>query len=336
MDLNTAWYFLIGVLFAGYAVLDGFDLGVGVLSLFSRDEKERDIYMSAIAPVWDGNEVWLLAGGGALFAAFPRVYATIFSGFYLALMFVLCALILRAVSLEFRAHIISSFGRTVWGWVFGTSSLLVSILLGVAFGNILRGVPIAESGTYTGSFFGLLNPFALLMGLLSMTFFVLHGAVYMTLKTEGEFQQRMYRWSGKLIIAEVVVYVLVLAALGFVSPFLFSGRALFLVTIPLTLVGFGFVWSGVRRSKGLQAFAGSALSIIGVTATSGFGLYPKLAPSITNLEFSLTAYNSASSPRTLTVMLWIALLGMPVVITYSSVVYWLVRGKSSEGSYQHL
>lgn len=330
MDLNTIWFGLIGVLFSGYALLDGFDLGVGVLSLFSRNEKERDAHVKAIAPVWDGNEVWLLTGGGALFAAFPIVYAVVFSGFYLALMLVLFALILRAVSIEFRYHIVSETARTLWGWVFGISSLLVSILLGVAFGNILRGIPINESGAFTGTFLGLLNPFSLLMGFLSLSFFVMHGAAYMALKTDGDLQQRMFKTGTCAVGTASLLYCTVIAALYFVSPFFFSGNPLYWLAILLTFAGFFLAWNGTRRNKGLIAFCGSALSIISFIATAAIALFPRMVPSITNLDYSLTAYNASSTPRTLTVMLIIALAGMPVVIAYTSVIYWIFKGKASD------
>src|SRR5512147_1077494 len=174
MDLNTVWFLLIGVLLTGYAILDGFDLGVGVLHLFARDEEERRLHINAIGPVWDGNEVWLLTGGGALFAAFPVVYATVFSGFYLALMLLLVALILRAVSMEFRSKVDSPGWKKVWDWAFGIGSLLPAILFGVAFGNVLRGIPINEQGLFTGSFLELLNPYAILIGLLSLALFTMH------------------------------------------------------------------------------------------------------------------------------------------------------------------
>src|SRR5512143_2384366 len=182
MDLNTIWFLLIAVLLAGYAVLDGFDLGVGALSLFARGREERDLHAAAIGPVWDGNEVWLLTGGGALFAAFPMVYATVFSGFYLALMLLLLALIARAVSLEFRNLQEGAGWRRAWDVAFGVGSLLPSILLGVAVGNVLRGVPVTAEGEWAGSFLGLLNPYAILVGLVSLAFFTLHGALYLRVK----------------------------------------------------------------------------------------------------------------------------------------------------------
>ena len=223
MDLQAIWFLLVGVLIIGYAILDGFDLGVGVLHLFLKNEQERRLSLNAIGPVWDGNEVWLLTGGGALFAAFPVVYATVFSGFYLALMLLLVALIFRAVSMEFRGKVDSPAWKKVWDWAFGIGSLLPAVLFGVAFGNILRGLPINEQGAFTGSFFGLLNPYAILIGVLSLCVFIMHGAIYLALKTEGELQERMISVASSFWVATVGLYTLATLVSFFVSPFLFEG-----------------------------------------------------------------------------------------------------------------
>ena len=190
MDLNTIWFWLIGVLIIGYAILDGFDFGVGILSLFSRFENERRIHFNAIGPVWDGNEVWLLTGGGALFAAFPAVYAMVFSGFYIALMLLLAALIFRAVSFEFRNKVDSPAWRRLWDWAFGLGSLLPALLFGVVIGNILHGVPIDTNGNYLGTFIGLLNPYSLGVGFLSLVLFTMHGAIYLATKSDGILRDR--------------------------------------------------------------------------------------------------------------------------------------------------
>jgi cytochrome d ubiquinol oxidase subunit II len=193
MDLNTVWFLLIGVLLVGYAVLDGFDLGVGVLHLFAKSDHERRVHLNAIGPVWDGNEVWLLTAGGAMFAAFPIVYATVFSGFYLAFMLLLFALIFRAVSLEFRGQFENPRWRSFWDWAFGLGSLLPAVLYGVAIGNVIRGLPIGADGSLNVSLFALLNPYALLIGLFSLAMFVMHGAAFLAVRTEGELQERMAR-----------------------------------------------------------------------------------------------------------------------------------------------
>lgn len=193
--LQSIWFGLIALLFAGYAVLDGFDLGVGIWHPFTRGERERRTLLNAIAPFWDGNEVWLLTAGGALFAAFPPVYAGVFSGFYLALMLLLLALILRAVSIEFRAHESTPAACKRWDAAFTLGSLVAVLLLGVALGNILRGIPLDAEGNYTGTFFGLLNPFALLVGVLNLALVATHGALYLVMKTDGPLAERARGWA---------------------------------------------------------------------------------------------------------------------------------------------
>lgn len=333
MDLNTIWYALIAILFGGYALLDGFDLGVGILSLFSRNEKERGTCMSAIAPVWDGNEVWLLAGGGALFAAFPKVYATIFSGFYIALMLVLFSLILRAVSMEFSAQVISPLPKKIWGIVFGISSLLVALLLGVAFGNIMRGLPITAEGHYGGGFFGLLNPVGLVGGITAILFFTLHGSAYLSMKTEADFQQRLRGWGSRLSLVAAVSYLLLLGVLVWQASHLFSRSLGYWPCVAVVLVGFVVAWHSTRTEKDGRFFVGSGLVILGFVAAAAFGLYPNMAYSLIDPAYSLTAYNASSTPRTLTAMLVIALIGMPLVLTYTVVIYRIFRGKASAQYY---
>jgi cytochrome bd ubiquinol oxidase subunit II len=232
MDLNTIWFWLICMLIVGYAILDGFDFGVGVLSLFGRDNRERRIHFNAIGPVWDGNEVWMIAAGGALFAAFPIVYATVFSGFYLALMIVLVALIFRAISFEFRNKVDSPAWRRVWDWAFGLGSLLPSILFGVAIGNILHGVPIDASENYFGTFLGLLNPYSIGVGALSLVLFTMHGAIYLVAKSDGGLRDRCQRWASYLWMGYVTLYIIMTLWTWITSPFLFDksrGNPLFYV-----------------------------------------------------------------------------------------------------------
>ena len=330
MDLNTIWFALVGVLLTGYAILDGFDLGVGVLHLFARTDEQRRININAIGPVWDGNEVWLLTGGGALFAAFPIVYATVFSGFYLALMLLLLALILRAVSLEFRGKIDSPGWRALWDWAFGIGSLLPAVLFGVALGNILRGIPIDATGTFTGSFLGLLNPYSILVGVLSLVGCVLHGAVYMTMKTSGEQQESMSRWVNRAWITFVVLFLLATIATFFSASFLFQGllrNPLFWVLLVLLLASVLYIPVAVKGAKYAQGFAASSVTIASLMGLVAQSLFPRLVPSSVNLAYSLTIYNASSTPRTLITMLVIALIGMPLVIAYTIFIYWVFRGK---------
>jgi cytochrome bd ubiquinol oxidase subunit II len=338
MDLQAIWFLLVGVLIIGYAILDGFDLGVGVLHLFLKTDQERRISLNAIGPVWDGNEVWLLTGGGALFAAFPIVYATVFSGFYLALMLLLVALIFRAVSMEFSGKVDSPGWKKVWDWGFGIGSLLPAVLLGVAFGNILRGIPINQEGLFTGSFLGLLNPYSVLVGILSLTLFIMHGALYLTLKTDGELQERMTRVASAFWVGTVALYALTTSATIFVSPFLFEGmlsNPLFWVLFLLLLGSVIALPVLLKAKRFFLAFLASSAMIASMIGLSAVSLFPRLVPSVTDLAYSLTIRNASSTPATLTVMLVIALIGMPIVIGYTFFIYRVFKGKVelTEASY---
>jgi len=330
MDLNTAWFLLIGVLLTGYAVLDGFDLGVGVLHLFAGDDRQRRLHMNAIGPVWDGNEVWLLTGGGAMFAAFPVVYATVFSGFYLAFMLLLFALIFRAVSLEFRGQVDSPGWRRFWDWAFGLGSLVPAILFGVAIGNVLRGVPIEADGSLDVSFFALLNPYSLLVGVFTLVMFVMHGAAFLAARTEGELQQQMSRWTIGAWMVFVVLYLAATSATFFAAPHLLDGVLANPACWLLVVLLFGSIVCipiAVRAGKSLRAFLASSVTIASLVGLMGLSLYPRMVPSSIDLANSLTIYNASSTPRTLTVMLVIALVGMPLVIAYTAYVYAVFMGK---------
>lgn len=330
MDLNTIWYLLIGVLLIGYAILDGFDFGVGVLSLFARDEKEKRIHFNAIGPIWDGNEVWLITGGGALFAAFPIVYATVFSGFYLALILLLVALIFRAVSFEFRGKVESQTWRSAWDWAFGLGSLLPAVLLGVAMGNIIRGVPIDSNGRYLGTFLDLLNPYSIGIGILSLVLFTMHGAIYLAPKVEGDLRKRCETWATKLWVFYVILYVLMTLWSWLASPFLFEHAfrsVLFFVLFILLIVAMVVLPVLIRAGKFEHAFFASSIIIAAMIGQVALSLYPRFVPSSINLDYSLTIYNSSSSPTTLQTMLVIALIGMPCVIAYSIFIHRVFRGK---------
>ena len=334
MDLHALWFVLLGVLLTGYAILDGFDLGVGVLHLFARDEEERRLHINAIGPVWDGNEVWLLTGGGALFAAFPVVYATVFSGFYLALMLVLVALILRAVSFEFRGKVASARWRRLWDWAFGLGSLVPAIVFGVAVGNILRGLPFDADGNLDVGLFGLLNPYALLIGVLSLAMFLMHGATYLTLKTGGALQERMVRLAGNLWVGYVVMFIVGSVATFFAAPWIYRGPGPSIPTLVCVaaLLAAEFVLPLALRDRRFgRAFLASSIAIAAQIGLAAAALYPRLVPARPDLGRSLTIFNSASSPRTLTTMLIIALIGMPFVVAYTAVIYRVFRGKTVLG-----
>ncbi|HSP86639.1 MAG TPA: cytochrome d ubiquinol oxidase subunit II, partial [Ignavibacteriaceae bacterium] len=206
-DLNTIWFILIGVLLTGYAILDGFDLGVGSLHLLVKKDEERRIIINSIGPVWDGNEVWLVTGGGALFAAFPHVYATVFSGFYTAFMLLLFVLIFRAVAIEFRSKQEAKWWRQTWDVLFSVASIFIAFLMGVALGNIVTGVPVGADKEFAGTFFGLITPYTVLVGITTVALFMMHGSIYLVMKTEGEIQNKIKRWVNNAIIFFVICYV---------------------------------------------------------------------------------------------------------------------------------
>ncbi|MDH7603967.1 MAG: cytochrome d ubiquinol oxidase subunit II [Melioribacter sp.] len=330
IDLNTIWFILISILIIGYSILDGFDLGVGIIHLFTKDENEKRININAIGPVWDGNEVWLITAGGALFAAFPVVYATVFSSFYLALMILLTALILRAVSFEFRGKIISDTYKKIWDNAFGIGSLLIAVLLSVAYGNILKGIPINEYGIYSGTFLSLLNPYALIIGLTGVSLFIMHGAIYMTMKTEGKQLQRMIKWATGGWMTFIVLYIIATFFTFFYSSYLFEGmnkNYLFWILFLLLLVSLFYIPFGLKSQKYFLTFLASSLTIASAFGISAVSLYPRLVPSSIDLNFSLTAYNASSSQYTLNTMLIIALIGMPIVIAYTIFIYRVFKGK---------
>src|SRR5690242_19197633 len=329
-DLNTIWFVLVGVLFTGYAMLDGFDLGIGALHLFTRKDEERRIMLNSIGPVWDGNEVWLVTGGGALFAAFPDVYATVFSGFYLALMFLLASLIFRAVAIEFRSKRPEKWWRQMWDVSFAGGSILSSLLIGTALGNIAWGVPISSDGEFAGTFLGLLTPYPLLVGITTVALFMMHGAIYGVMKTEGELHDKLRRWAMNSIIFFVIcAVILTMATLLFVPhmaarvkehPWLFTvalANMLSIANIPREF----------HHGRDRRAFVSSCATIITLMMLFALNIFPNLVYSLPNPENSLNVYNAASSHKTLGIMLVIACLGLPVVLAYTISIYWIFRGK---------
>ncbi len=329
-DWQTLWFILVGVLFTGYAVLDGFDLGVGVLHLFVKEDRDRRVFLNAIGPIWDGNEVWLVTGGGALFAAFPEVYATVFSGFYLAFMLLLVALIFRAVAIEFRSKISVPEWRNFWDVSFGLSSLASGFLVGVAMGNIAWGIPLGADREYAGTFLGLLNPYSLLLGMTTVALFVMHGSIYIVLKTEGSLQDRLRGWIKNTMILFILCYIITtMATLLYVPHMIETIRSHpFLFVVPFASV---LAIANIPRniSKGLEfrAFLSSCAALVSLMALFGIGMYPNLVFSSPSPENSLTIYNAASSVKTLKIMTLIAAVGMPLVVGYTASIYWVFRGK---------
>ncbi len=328
-SLETVWFLLVGVLLAGYAILDGFDLGAGMLHLFvAKTDEERRTVLNAVGPVWDGNEVWLLTGGGALFAAFPKVYATVFSGLYLALMLVLAALILRAVSLEFRSKEEGLGWRRTWDTVWAVSSFLPSLLFGVAIGNIVRGLPLDAEKEFAGTFLGLLNPFALLMGLLSVAMFLAQGASWLQLKTQGVVRERALAAGRVAWVLWIVLWaaVTVSSRVAAASTWGAAEHAAAWAVPVLFLVFMAAMRRSWGRGRPSAAFLFSSAAIAMVLATLGMAIYPNLVPALGDPAGGLTIWNAASTPLSLKVMLIVALSGMPIVIGYTVFIYSRFKG----------
>jgi cytochrome d ubiquinol oxidase subunit II len=332
VSLADLWFVLFILIVAGYLILDGFDMGVGILHLpLARTDTERRLMLNSIGPIWDGNEVWLVLTGGVLFACFPFVYASLFSGFYLAFMLVLVTLILRAVAIEFRSKEPGSRWRAGWDVVFAASSLGLAFLLGVAFGNIVRGVPLDADGNISVSLIDLLSPFALLVGITTVAMFALHGALYLRMKLEGDFLKRLESWMPRLAIGFAVLNTVVVVALLVEGspitkrytqdlwPLIFPAGALAALIV---------AWRFMRAGRDFEAFVASG-AMIGLLLISGaIGMYPNLIISSLDQAWNLTVANSASEDNTLTVALIVALIGMPFVILYTLGVYYIFRGRT--------
>ena len=330
--MNTIWFLVLAAMLTAYAILDGFDLGVGaLLPWVCKDEKERVEARDSIGPVWNGNEVWLLAAGGAMFAAFPRLYAASFSGFYLALMLVLWLLMGRGIGFEFRHAHPHPLWAGLWDTVFSVSSLLLALLFGVAVGNVLRGVPFDAQGEFQGSFGLMLNPFALLGGLLSVATLCLHGAAFLAMKTEGALQLRARRLAGGLWLAVLLLaFGFVTASFvvreGFADNF---GHAPLLLLLPLAAVGaLAAIPLFVRRAQDLRLFATTSLLIASLLGSAAAGLFPRLLPALgSHPGADLTIYNAASSNHGLVAALVMNLVGMSAVLAYTLYVYKVWSGK---------
>ena len=329
--LQTLWFVLIAVLWVGYFILEGFDFGVGVLLPFvSKNEADRRAVLTTLGPVWDGNEVWVLVAGGATFAAFPEWYATLFSGFYLPLFLILTSLIVRGVAFEYRSKYGKAQWRQRWDVAIVVASFLPALLWGVAFANIVRGVPIEKSADgyleYVGGFFNLLNPYALLGGVVTLTVFLTHGAVFLSLKTDGEIRERSRALALKIGLVAAVAAV---AFLAWTNAMLaeFNGLVfgLSLLVAVLWLAG---LFSILKVREG-WAFIFSAATIATFVSTLFYALYPRVMPSSLGAQFNLTITNASATENTLTVMSWVAVVMTPLVLVYQGWTYWVFRKRVS-------
>lgn len=333
MDLNSIWFVLVAVLFIGFFILEGFDYGVGMLlPWLGRDDQERRVVINTIGPFWDGNEVWVLTAGGAIFAAFPEWYATLFSGFYLALFLMLCALIVRAVAFEYRSKVSDPRWRTTWDWVIFFGSTVPALLWGVALGNLLRGVPIDANKQFVGNFFDLLNPYALLVGLTTLSMFLLHGALFLNLKTTDELRERSLKLAQRIgPVATVLILAFIVATYTATDTFSRLGvnPGIIPVSALLTLLGAG--WFVHTKQTG-WAFIMTCLTIGLAVITIFMALFPRVMISSLDPNWSLTIYNASSSPYTLKIMSFVALIFVPLVLGYQAWTYWVFRQRVSTKS----
>ncbi|GAA0912761.1 cytochrome d ubiquinol oxidase subunit II [Nonomuraea longicatena] len=321
MTLNDLWFVAIAVLWTGYFVLEGFDFGVGILlPVLGRTGVERRVMINTIGPVWDGNEVWLITAGGATFAAFPEWYASLFSGFYLPLFVILVALIVRGVAFEYRAKRDSARWRAGWDRAIVFGSAVPALLWGVAFANIVRGVPLDARHEYAGSVLDLLNPYAILGGLVTFTLFTAHGAMFLALKTTGEIRRRAAGVALRVGAAAAVLAVVFLVWTQFLG-----GTAATAVLAALAALAFVAALGAVWRGREGWAFALSAVAV-GVAAVTLFVvLYPDVLPSLPDPANSLTVVNASATPKTLGIMTWVAVIFLPLVVLYQSWTYWVFR-----------
>ncbi|MBM4169639.1 MAG: cytochrome d ubiquinol oxidase subunit II [Ignavibacteria bacterium] len=329
--LQTIWFGLVTILFIGYAVMDGFDLGVGMLHLFARSEEEKRLTMNSVGPFWDGNEVWLIAAGGAVFAAFAPVYAAIWSGFYVALILLLVALLARAVAFDYRAKVERARWRQFFDWCFGAGSGLIALLLGVAFGNILHGIPIDARGEFAGTFWTLLNPYAVLIGILTVLLFTLHGALWLALKCEGDLQARMILTAHRMWIVVTAVYMIASVITVVTNRGLFTdvdGNMFWWISLLAVIFAMAFIPVLIVKRRLLLSFIASSIMIAGMIGVAAASLFPMLVPSTIDPAQSLTAFAHSSSRYTLMVIFWIALIGMPIAILWKVILYVSFRGKT--------
>ena len=335
--LQETWFILLGVLFMAYAVLDGFDLGVGFWFLFAPSE-ERSYMLRTIKPFWDGNEVWLIAGMGTLFAAFPVVYATVLSGFYLEIMVVIFALILRAVAIEFRDALENETWTGIWDVIFSVSSMIPPLSFGLTAGNVLKGLPLDINGYYAGSALALFSHYSIVAGLISLMMFANQGALYLALKSDGVLRQRAliwvgYAWMGYLA-AFIDLTVWSISITPHISVNFILRPALFLIPLLgfLSIIGIPIL---THLKKIRAAFIVSTLSIILMISMFGASIFPFLVPTFGNPGDSLTIANASSSEKTLGIMLVILLIGMPFVVAYNIYIYRVFRGviRESDAGY---
>jgi cytochrome d ubiquinol oxidase subunit II len=329
-NLEFGWFAIFVLLLTGYAILDGFDLGVGMLHLFTKKDEDRRIMLNAIGPVWDGNEVWFVTAGGALFAGFPDIYATLLSAFYVPVMILLGGIIFRATAIEFRSKQPMAWWRWSWDVLFSLGSLTISLALGIILGNLIRGIAVDENKEFIGTFNDLLNPYAFLVGFLTVSLFLMHGSIYLLMKTEGLLHDKIRKMAQSCIILFIILYAVTTMGTLIYMPHMieeFRNRPYFFIIALMNLLAVANIPREINLGRDARAFASSCFNIMCLLALYAIGTYPNVIPAINNPENSLTIYNSASSVLTLKILFIVAFIGMPLVISYTTVVYYIFRGK---------
>ena len=330
IDYQTLWFLVVGGVFTGYAILDGFDLGAGALHLFFKKEKSRRIALNAIGPVWDGNEVWLVIGGGALFAGFPVVYATVFSAMYIPFMLFLLFLIFRAISIEFRSKEPMIWWRKMWDISYSVASIMLAFLLGVVLGNVLQGMPIDSDLEFQGNWLMFLNPYSILIGFTTLFLFAMHGGIYLTMKTEGRLYAKLTILVKRAMILFLVSFSIVtlytLVFIPHLSDRFKETPALFILLV-LAFLSLANIPRLVSKRSYRSAFIFSAITMSLLLMTVVIELYPNIILSTLDEANNITVYNAAASEKSLGIMLLFAAIGTPLVISYTAFVFWTFRGK---------
>lgn len=328
-ELQFIWFTIFVILVTGYAILDGFDLGVGMVHLFSKKDEERRIMLNSIGPVWDGNEVWLVTAGGALFAGYPKIYATLCESFYVPLMILLTGLIFRAVAIEFRSKQTMAWWRWTWDVLFSFASFVIAFALGLVMGTLIHGIPLNADGEFIGTWRDLVHPYSLMVGILTVALFTMHGAIYVVMKTEGELHDKIRQWVQPAIICCILSYFLTTIATLIFEPQMveaIKSRPWLFVIVVFNMLALANIPREINRGRDGRAFISSCFNIICLMALFGVGMYPEVVRD-SHENLSLTIYNASSSQATLKILLIVALMGMPMVLAYTVSVYWIFHGK---------
>lgn len=330
-NLQFIWFAVFAVLLCGYAILDGFDLGVGMLHLFSKKDHERRLILNSIGPVWDGNEVWLVTAGGALFSGFPEAYATLCSSFYEFIMIFLCGIIFRAVAIEFRSKQPMRWWRSMWDIFFSLASFIIAAGLGLILGNLIRGIPLDSNHEFIGSIWDQIKPYDFLVSILTVSLFIMHGSIFLLMKNEGEFHDKIRRWVNPAIIFFIMSYAITTVTTLIWYPHMVETireRKLFFFLALLNMFSIANIPREINLGRDDRAFACSCLNIICLISLFALGTFPKIIRAINAPDMnSLTIYNASSSDGTLLILLLIAGIGVPLVISYTFMIYYIFHGK---------